>query len=182
MSESPWFIDPLTGRRLEKETMSVRVLPRATPKAIERARKAWPQADAGDFDSPPQELDCLGLDPLRFRRRINLDLEALLGGPAVSDVSSRRCFRRRSGPHPVLLAVVLLLPVSERPRCAGVPQYAGMSLEQAQPFSHARTCERPSGRLPQRQPVHRGRRGRGPDWLPPRCPRRRRARTTRDLG
>ena len=94
-AQSPWLIDPLTGRRLEKETMSVRVLPRATPKAIERARKAWPQADAGDFDSPPQELDCLGLDPLRFRRRINLDLEALLGGPAVSDVSSRRCFRRR---------------------------------------------------------------------------------------
>ena len=50
MSEAPYFIDVPSGRRLEKEKMSIRVLPRATPKALERARKTWPEARADDFE------------------------------------------------------------------------------------------------------------------------------------
>jgi hypothetical protein len=38
------------GRKLEEAKMQIRVLPRAGAKAIERARRTWPEANAGDFE------------------------------------------------------------------------------------------------------------------------------------
>jgi hypothetical protein len=38
-----------TGRRVEEAKMSLHTLPRATPKALERARRTWPEARGEDF-------------------------------------------------------------------------------------------------------------------------------------
>lgn len=40
-----------TGRRFEETAMSIRTLPRATARSLERARKTWPEARASDFDA-----------------------------------------------------------------------------------------------------------------------------------
>ena len=45
----PWGMDLPVGRKFEETAMAVRTLPRATPKALERARKTWPEARAEDF-------------------------------------------------------------------------------------------------------------------------------------
>jgi hypothetical protein len=39
-----------TGRKLETERMSIRTLPRATTKSLDRARRTWPEAQAADFE------------------------------------------------------------------------------------------------------------------------------------
>lgn len=39
-----------TGREFKEHATSIRTLPRATRKALERARKTWPEARAEDFE------------------------------------------------------------------------------------------------------------------------------------
>jgi hypothetical protein len=50
MSTTDWGLDIPSGRRLEEERMSIRGLPRATAKALENARRTWPEAKADDFE------------------------------------------------------------------------------------------------------------------------------------
>jgi hypothetical protein len=50
MSDVTGFIDVPSGRRLEESRTTIRVLPRASDKALASARRTWPQSDAADFD------------------------------------------------------------------------------------------------------------------------------------
>jgi hypothetical protein len=49
-SEYPFRIDIPSGGKLEAKKMSIRVLPRATDKAVANARRTWPEATAADFE------------------------------------------------------------------------------------------------------------------------------------
>jgi hypothetical protein len=43
------WVDLPTGRQLQQPKMSIRTLPRASAKAIARARSTWPESQADDF-------------------------------------------------------------------------------------------------------------------------------------
>lgn len=44
------LFDMPTGRRVDEPKMAIRVLPRVSAKALERARKTWPESQSGDFE------------------------------------------------------------------------------------------------------------------------------------
>lgn len=44
------FVDVPTGRRLEETAMSIRTLPRASTKALERARRTRPESRDADYE------------------------------------------------------------------------------------------------------------------------------------
>jgi hypothetical protein len=81
MSSGSWFELP-TGGRLEEGPTIIHVLPKATPKALEIARRTWPEANADDFERAGKVWStrrrarltsaCLGTrssEPIRKRRR-----------------------------------------------------------------------------------------------------------------
>jgi hypothetical protein len=84
MSEAPYFIDVPSGRRLEELKTTIRVLPRATPKARAKARRTWPEADAGDFEPEGKLFRDKGTGVVY--RRVGGDPQA--GGTAREDVST----------------------------------------------------------------------------------------------
>ena len=44
------LIDVPSGRQLEEPTTTIRMLPRASAKTLDRARRTWPEASAEDFE------------------------------------------------------------------------------------------------------------------------------------
>lgn len=73
-----------TGKRLEETKMSVRTLPRVTPKMLERARKTWPESKAEDFEREGKLFRDKATD--RLYRRVPGDPQA--GGAGRQDVST----------------------------------------------------------------------------------------------
>ena len=45
-----WYAELPSSRQVEDKATSIRTLPRATAKALERARQTWPEARAEDFE------------------------------------------------------------------------------------------------------------------------------------
>jgi hypothetical protein len=73
-----------TGRRVEESAMSVRTLPRASAKVLERARRTWPEAMADDFEIEGKLFRDKGSGVVY--RRVPGDPQ--LGGAGREDVST----------------------------------------------------------------------------------------------
>lgn len=73
-----------TGRQLTEEKMSIRALPRASVKSLERARKTWPESQADDFEREGKLFRDKGSGTLY--RRVRGEPEA--GGAGRDDIST----------------------------------------------------------------------------------------------
>jgi len=73
-----------TGRELRTPAMAIRVLPRASGKTLERARKTWPEANAADFEVEGKLFRDKGSGIVY--RRVQGDPQ--LGGAGREDVST----------------------------------------------------------------------------------------------
>lgn len=83
MSDDLWYEAP-TGRQLVDTGMGIRVLPRATPPALERARRTWPEARADDFDREGK----LFVDKATGTAYRRVPGDPQLGGAGREDVST----------------------------------------------------------------------------------------------
>ena len=83
-SESPFFIDlPSGGRLAGTKKMLIRVLPRATDKAVANARRTWPEAKADDFERR-QKLWVDKATGIAYRR---VSGDPMLGGADKEDIA-----------------------------------------------------------------------------------------------
>ena len=88
MSDMSGFINVPSGRRLEELKTTIRVLPRATAKALEKARRTWPEARANDFERKGKLWVDEGSD-IAYRRVPGDPLAAVPAG-RMSPASSSR--------------------------------------------------------------------------------------------